>query len=101
MVGIGLPYEPHPKHPLIEFGRALDVCNPKREMPQSAITDHLSGTSAAFILILYPATAQIGSEPGRWLRSKVSMFSNAPLSAKYRRTISTRCASLAPCQSAT
>src|SRR5579862_7793058 len=79
VVGVRLPDKLHPEHADIEILSALDVGNLERQMTHAAIFDQLVASR-----VLYPTTAQIGSEGGEVcaLRSMKSIFSNAPLSIK-------------------
>ena len=79
VVGVGLPDKLHPEHANVEILGALDVGNLERQMTHAAILDQLCPSR-----VLYPTTAQIGSDGGAVgaLRSMKSIFSNAPLSIK-------------------
>ena len=79
VVGVGLPHQFHPEHANVEILCALDVGNLERQMTHAAILDQLPASR-----VLYPTTAQIGSDGGAVgaLRSMKSIFSNAPLSIK-------------------
>ena len=79
VVGVGLPDDLHPEHADVEILGALDVGNLERQMTHAAILDQLCPSR-----VLYPTTAQIGSDGGAVgaLRSMKSIFSNAPLSIK-------------------
>ena len=79
VVRVRLPHHLHPEHANIEVLRALDVGNLERQMTHATIFDQLFPSR-----VLYPATAQIGSDGGAVgaLRSMKSIFSNAPHSIK-------------------